>query len=129
MQRVPYTFDNIPRQIKQTEMMEPAKTNVIMLDTTTLLSLLIITVFIVQVFSLTIHTNNAQTLIGRRSYKRSVSTLVDAKVFRRQKRTWRGEYTWRNKFRKRNSFAFGKNNHYSPYEESAHSYTRYITPD
>ena len=118
MYRVPDS-DNISRQITDTEIMS-TKTNVIMLDTTTLLSLLIITVFIVQVFSLTIHTNNAQTLIGRRSF----SFLADAKILERQKRTWKEEYTWRSKFKKRNSFSFKNNNNYDPYGPSVHTYKR-----
>ena len=96
--------DSVSRQTTGIEMV-PRKTNVIMLDTTTLLSLLIITVFIVQVFSLTIKTNNVQTLIGRKVHKRSVSSHEVIKLFKRSKRRWNGEYTWRKGFRKRNSFA------------------------
>jgi len=120
--RVLYTYD-ISRQSTSINMV-PTKTNVMMLDTTTLLSLLVITVFIVQVFSLTINTNNVQTLIGRKSNKRSLtSSLSDARIIRRHKRMWEEEYSWRNKFKKRNSLPFGgHNNNFDAYDSSEYGY-------
>ena len=117
-----FESNDISRQLSSIETMAPTKTNVIMLDTTTLISLLIITVFIVQVFSLTIHTNNIQTLIGRRSFKSSFYSLSDTPLLRRPKRMWEKEYIWSNKFSKRNSVPLDVNTNYAGYESSGYGY-------
>ena len=107
MQRRKFDTYDFSRQSSSISFL-PTKTNAMMLDTTTLLSLLVITVFIVQVFSLTINTNNVQTLIGRKSNKRSfTSSLSDTKILWRQKRMWEEEYSWKNKFKKRNFASYG----------------------
>ena len=113
----------IERQFASSEMTELAKTNVILLDTTTLLSLLIITVFIVQVFSLTIKTNNIQTLVGgRRMGKRSSSD--ETKFHKHIKRRWKDEYSWRKSFNKRKSFVGEDNYNLGHYSNNLQSYYR-----
>ena len=119
-----FETNDISRQLTSIETMAATKTNVIMLDTTTLLSLLIITVFIVQVFSLTIQTNNIQTLIGKRSFKSSIHYLPDTSLLRRPKRMWEQEYIWSNKFSKRNSMPLDVNTNYAGYESSTYGYQR-----
>ena len=119
-----FETNDISRQLTSIETMAATKTNVILLDTATLISLLIITVFIVQVFSLTIHTNNIQTLIGRRSFKSSIYSLPDTSFLRRPKRMWEQEYMWSNKFSKRNSVPLDVNTNYAGYESSAYGYQR-----
>ena len=125
MQQVTLTTDyHISRQLSSIETTMPAKTNVIMLDTSTLISLLIITVFIVQVFSLTITTNSIQALTGRRSFQSSVSSLSDNLVLKRQKRRWEEQYRWRNNFRKRNSLSYSNNDNFDSYASPTYGYGR-----
>lgn len=127
MQQVALTTDyHISRQLSSIESTLPSKTNVIMLDTSTLISLLIITVFIVQVFSLTITTNNIQTLVGRRSFQHSISSSSDNLVLKRQKRMWEDEYRWRNKFRRRNSLPYSTNDIFDSYASPNYGYGRYV---
>ena len=113
--------DNIilTRQSNPIQTMLATKTNVIMLDTVTLLSLLVITVSIVQVFSLTVETNTIQSLTGKRFDKRSLDQLLfETKFLSRQKRTRR------NKFRKRNSLSFGFDKGYDAHSSQFYTYTR-----
>ena len=127
MQQVALTTDyHISRQLSSIESTLPSKTNVIMLDTSTLISLLIITVFIVQVFSLTITTNNIQTLVGRRSFQHSILSSSDNLVLKRQKRMWEEEYRWRNKFRRRNSLPYSTNDIFDSYASPNYGYGRYV---
>ena len=113
---------HVSRQLSSIETTIPSKTNVIMLDTSTLISLLIITVFIVQVFSLTITTNNIQTLVGRRSFQSSSSSLSEDAALKRHKRMWENEYRWRNKFRRRNSLPYSTNDIYDSYASPNYGY-------
>ena len=123
MQQVALTTDyHISRQLSSIESTLPSKTNVIMLDTSTLISLLVLTVFIVQVFSLTITTNNIQTLVGRRSFQSSSTSLSQDLALKRHKRMWENEYRWRNKFRRRNSLPYSPNSIYDSYASPNYGY-------
>ena len=119
--------DNIilTRQSNPIQTMLATKTNVIMLDTVTLLSLLVITVSIVQVFSLTVETNTIQSLTGKRFDKRSLGQpSSETKFLIRPKRKWDQEYTRRNKFRKRNSMTFGFDKSYDAHSSQLYTYPR-----
>ena len=123
MQQVAFTAGyHVSRQLSSIETTMPSKTNVIMLDTSTLISLLVLTVFIVQVFSLTITTNNIQTLVGRRSFQSSTSSLSNNLILKRQKRMWENDYRWSNKFRRRNSLPYSTNDIYDSYASPNYGY-------
>ena len=113
---------HVSRQLSSIETTMPSKTNVIMLDTSTLISLLVLTVFIVQVFSLTITTNNIQTLVGRRAFQSSSTSLSEDVALKRHKRMWENEYRWRNKFSRRNSLPYSTNDNYDSYASPNYGY-------